>query len=110
MAHEVGSHRDHAAALRARVLVSGTATRELRAAALAGEMGGVTAPAPYSALIRQIWTDSARVTDAQVDAVRHAAGSEKDAFEVLLSAAIGAGLDRWVAAIDAIQEGNDAPS
>lgn len=44
----------------------------------------------------------------QVLAVREAAGSDKAAFEVILTAAIGAGLARWDAAQRAITEAKDA--
>jgi len=106
MAQEARSHQDYAAALRAHVVETGTAATELRLLALDGKV----APAPYSELIQQIRHDSSRVTDAQVAAVRDAAGSEKDAFELVLAAAIGAGLERWEAAVNAIREADDASS
>jgi hypothetical protein len=59
---------------------------------------------PYETLARQIATDSHRVTDDQVAAVRNAAGSDKAAFEVVMSACVGAGLKRW----DAFREAIDA--
>lgn len=108
MAREVRSHQDLAAALRARVLESGRLRQELRALALDGD--GANAPDRYSALIVQVRDESSRVTDAQVDAVRLAVGSEKEAFELVLASAIGAGLDRWEVAVNAIQEAGDAPS
>ena len=106
MAQKTRSHQDYAAALRARAVETGTAEPELRLLALDGKV----APAPYSELIRQIRHDSSRVTDSQVDAVRVAAGSEKAAFELVLASAIGAGLERWEAAVDAIREAADASS
>ena len=108
MAREVRSHHDLAAALRARVLESGRLRRELRALALEGD--AANAPVPYSALVVQVRDESSRVTDAQVDAVRLAAGSEKEAFELVLASAIGAGLERWDVAVDAIRGAGDAPS
>lgn len=110
MAEEARSHHEYAAALRSRVDESGTVDRELRVVALDGVSEGGVAPAPYSMLIRQIWNDSSRVTDAQVEAVRVASGSEKDAFELVLASAIGAGLIRWEAAVHSIGEAEDAPS
>jgi hypothetical protein len=108
MAREVRSHQDLAAALRARVLESGRLRRELRVLALDGD--GANAPVPYSALIVQVRDESFRVTDGQVDAVRRAVGSEKEAFELVLASAIGAGLERWEVAVNAIREAGDATS
>jgi len=59
---------------------------------------------PYDALAHQIAQDSFGVTDAQVAAVLQTTGSERNAFEVVLTAAIGAGLRRWDAAEKAIRE------
>ena len=39
-----------------------------------------------------------------------AARSQKEAFELVLASAIGAGLERWRAAADAIREAGNAPS
>ncbi|MDQ4214856.1 hypothetical protein [Microbacterium capsulatum] len=63
---------------------------------------------PYADLARTIGEASYRVTDAQVAAVRDAAGSDLGAFEVVLAAGVGAGLRRWDAAIRAIEEARDA--
>jgi hypothetical protein len=65
---------------------------------------------PYGLLARTIASASYRVTDAQVAAVRQAAGSDKAAFEVVMSASVGAGLARWYAAARAIREATDATS
>ena len=67
-------------------------------------------PEPYDALVTQVDEDSFRVTDAQVHAVLEETGSEKDTFEVILTAAIGAGLRRWDAAAKAIRDAEDAPT
>ena len=108
MVQESHSHQDFAAALRARVLETGSLPRELRMRALDGD--SAEAAPPYSELIRQVRADSSRVTDAHVDAVRAAARSQKEAFELVLASAIGAGLERWRAAADAIREAGNAPS
>lgn len=108
MARKVRSHHDLAAALRARGLERGSLRRELRACALDGD--GANVPVPYSALIVQVREESSRVTDAQVDAVRRAVGSEKEAFELVLAAAIGAGLERWAVAVNVIRVAGDASS
>ena len=105
-----GSHEQHAEQLRARVADTGLSSRQLRLGALARDRGGPAIPEPYEALVDQVAGDSARVTDAQVRAVREAAGSEKAAFEIILTAAIGAGLHRWESAAQVIVEaGNAAP-
>ena len=96
------SHQEHAALLRARAAGSGLTDAALRAGAVGRDAGGPPLPEPYDDLVRQVGADSARVTDAQVAAVREAAGSDKAAFEVLLAASIGAGLRRWDAALRAI--------
>lgn len=98
------SHHEHAALLAARVADSGQTDPALRQAVLAGRV----VPEPYARLVDQITEDSARVTDAQVAAVVREAGSQKDAFEVILTAAIGAGLLRWNAAEAAIEKATDA--
>lgn len=102
------SHEEHAALLRARTTASGLTDAALRAAALARDVGGPRLPEPYDALVHQVGDDSARVTDAQVAAVREAAGSDKAAFEVVLAASVGAGLLRWDAAVRAIGGDGDA--
>ncbi len=102
------SHQDLAAALRARVVETGALPQELRVLALDGD--SEKAPPPYRELIRLVRDESSRVTDAHVDAVRVAAGSEKEAFEVVLASAIGAGLERWQVAAHAIREAGDASS
>lgn len=99
------SHAELAAELCARAEDSGSADLSLRLAALSA---GAPAPSPFAELIEQVSRDSSRVTDAQVDAVRREAGSEKAAFEIILAAAIGAGLHRWDAAANAIREADDA--
>jgi hypothetical protein len=105
-----GSHPQLAAALQARVEKTGTLERSLREAILARGAGGVAIAEPYDVLTHQIIDDSYRVTDAQVQAVVATAGSEGNAFEVILTAAIGAGLRRWDAAARAIGETDDASS
>ena len=104
---DLGSHELHAEQLRARVAASGLTVQELRLAALSSA-GGAEIPEPYGTLVRRIREDSSRVTDDQVGAVREAAGSDKAAFEIILTAAIGAGLNQWDAAQQAITEATDA--
>jgi len=101
------SHVELAALLRSHVEQTGILDAGLRRGILSGD---AAVPEPYGSLARQIAEDSFRVTDAQVQAVREAAGSQKGAFEVVLTAAIGAGLRRWDAAARAIDEARDAAS
>lgn len=106
------SFEDLANAVRERVLHSGVLPPEIRAAALRIGADPDTAeriPEPQDALVRQVSRASYRVTDAQVDAVRSATGTDRAAFELVLTASIGAGLARWDAAIDAVGRASDAP-
>jgi hypothetical protein len=103
------AHRDHAEALRAAVAGdSGVTDASLRTAVAARAAGGPPVDDPYDQLARQIDAASYRVTDTEVDAVRHATGSDKAAFEIVMSACVGAGLARWDAAARAIEEATDA--
>ena len=104
-------HHRHADALRAAATREGGKTEaSLRAAVLTRAAGGAPIAEPYEALARQIREAAHRVTDAQVAAVRAATGSDKGAFEIIMSACIGAGLTQWDAAIRAIDEASDASS
>jgi hypothetical protein len=104
------SHAQLVSALRTQVEETGTLDRTLRKGILVRGGGGPAVPDPYDALATRIAEDSYRVTDAQVQEVLEAAGSEKNAFEVILTAAIGSGLHRWDTAMKAIGEASDAPS
>ena len=100
---------DHASALRAALTTeAGRTGASLRTAVSARAAGGPPIAEPYEALARQIGEASYAVTDAQVDAVRAATGSDKAAFEVVMSACVGAGLARWDAAVRALEEATDA--
>src|SRR5665213_4090951 len=107
---EPGSHAQLAGDIRSRVELTGMLDPFLRLSILARGAGGPAVPEPYGALAHQIAEDSFRVTDAQVAAVLQTTGSERDTFEVILTAAIGAGLRRWDAAENAIRETGDAAS
>jgi hypothetical protein len=103
------SHEALADQLRRRVLDTGTVGRDLREGSLQRGGGDSTPIAePYDALVKQIGEASYRVTDQQFASVRAVVGSDKAAFEVVMSASIGAGLCRWDAAVRAIQEATDA--
>ena len=107
----IDRHREQARTVHTAVTsASGVTEASLRQAVLARAAGGPPVDEPYDALARQIERAASRVTDVQVAAVRCAAGSEKGAFEVIMSASIGAGLARWGAAVRAIDEASHAPA
>ncbi len=92
-------HQGLADALRRRVLEEPAETSpSLRQAVAVSAAGGPAAPPPYEALARQIGESACRVTDPQVASTVEAVGSEKAAFEVIFTAAVGAGLLRWTSA------------
>jgi len=103
------SHRHRAETLRT-AMAGNTAITEavLRTGVAARAAGGPPVAEPYDDLARQIGEASYRVTDAEVAAVREAAGSDKAAFEIVMSACVGAGLARWDAAARVIVEATDA--
>jgi hypothetical protein len=72
----------------------------------ASEIGDLASP--YRELATTIGEASYRVTDEQVAAIRENLGSDKAAFELIMSASVGAGLRRWDVAQRAIQEADDA--
>ncbi|NBH11298.1 hypothetical protein [Amycolatopsis sp. SID8362] len=105
------SHRGRAETLRAAIAGhTGITEAALRTAVAARAAGGPPVAEPYDELARRIGEASYRVTDAEVDAVRQVTGSDKAAFEVVMSACVGAGLARWDAAARAIAEATDAPA
>ena len=105
------SHRALADRLRESVLGSGTGPQRMREGALAAGAGeACDLPPEEEALARLVGEASYRVTDEQVAAVRASRGSEVAAFELIMSASIGAGLRRWDAAARVIEEASDASS
>ena len=98
-------HRALAEALRRRVLEGpGETPPELRLASAERAAGGPASEAPFDDLARQIGEAAYRVTDAQVSSVLAATGSEKATFEIIVAAALGAGLSRWQQAINVLDE------
>ena len=98
-------HSDLAEALRYRVLEGpGVSNRATRKAAAERASGGRAIAASYDDLVRQIGELSHRVTTPQVERLV----SEKAAFEVIVAAAMGAGLLRWRSAIKVLDEVSDA--
>lgn len=108
---EAQSHADLADGLRRGALERGMIPRSMRTGALeAGAGSAADLPEVYDVLARLVGEASYRVTDRQVAAARDAAGSDKAAFEIVMSASIGAGLRRWDAAASAIDGATGAPA
>lgn len=105
------THQQHAAAVRAAVIGPVGVTEEaIRRAVLARVAGEAAEAGPYDSLSEQIAVAAYRVTDAQVAQLREMTGSDKAAFEIVMTACVGAGLARWDAAARAIEEADDAAS
>ena len=101
---EQGEHEQLVADLRAAALgTSAFSTEADRQQAIVGRGEG-----PVGALAHKVAEASFRVTDADIAAVRERVGSEKGAFEIVLTASIGAGLMRWDNASTAIAEAGRA--
>jgi hypothetical protein len=108
MAGDTESHSRFADRVRERVGGDGLTDPEVRLGAMSRGAGGPAIAEPYNALAHQIGEAAYRVTDAQVAAVKEATSTDKGAFEIILSASIGAGLARWDAALRAIEGAADA--
>jgi uncharacterized peroxidase-related enzyme len=65
--------------------------------------GGAAIDAPYDELAALIGEAAYRVTEDQVAKVVRQAGKEKAAFELIVAAAVGAGLHRWDAGLAALK-------
>lgn len=105
---KISAHPDHRALaeiLRHRVLegpgITDTMLREQMANRAAG---GPPLEVPYDALALTIGEAAHKVTDEQVTKVVKAAGSEQAAFELIVSAAVGAGLYRWEKALEVLNK------
>jgi hypothetical protein len=105
---EAEPHSHYVKRVRDRVGGAGVTPPDLRVAAMHRAAGGPPIDQPYDALARQIAIAAFDVTDAQVTAVRAVTGGDKAAFEIILSASIGAGLARWDAAANAIDGATNA--
>jgi len=103
-------HRARAAALREKAGgAAGQTDPALRQSILSRAAGGPALTAPYDALVTHVAEASYRVTDGEVAAVRAATGSDKAAFEVVMTAAIGAALLRFDRATAALEQAEYAP-
>src|ERR1700733_9288257 len=108
MASSKADHFILAEALRCRVLEGpGVSDRVTRKAAAERASGGQAIEAPYDDLIHQIGDLSHRVTSTQVERLVSKVGSEKAAFEIIVAAAMGAGLLRGRSAIKVLDEASD---
>jgi uncharacterized peroxidase-related enzyme len=98
-------HRTLADAVQRRVLEGPGATgAALRHAMAERAAGGPPLEAPYDDLARQIGQAAYKVTDAQVARVVGRAGGERAAFELIVAAALGAGLHRRRRGLKALEE------
>src|SRR5262249_55454496 len=92
-------HPDHIAladTLRRRVLDGpGVTYPGLRQRMAQRAAGGPALDPPYDTLALQIGEAAYKVTEDQVAKVVRQAGNEKAAFELIIAAAVGAGLYRW---------------
>ena len=103
-------HGALAAALRQKILEGpGITPSWVRLAAAQRAAGETPTQSPYDDLARQIGESAHHVTDTQVASVLAAAGSQKAAFEIIIAAAVGAGLLRWRQAARVLAEAIDAP-
>ena len=104
-------HQALAEKLRHRVLDGpGKTDVALRRAAAARAAGGPPMAAPYDDLARQIGEAASRIVDEQVANVVVATGGEAAAFELIMAAALGAGLRRWQQGLKVLKEAmNEAP-
>ena len=107
-----GTGREHsalAAALERRILDGvGKTPPALRRKSFGRAGGGPPIDQPYEDLARQIGQSASHVTDNQLSRVLQAVGSEKAAFEIVFTAAVGAGLLRFRSAMKALEEATDA--
>jgi hypothetical protein len=102
-------HYSFAEMLKRRVLEGpGKTDVALRQRVAARAADGPPIETQYDDLARQIGETAYRITDAQVARVLAAAGSEKAAFELIATAATGAGLLRWQQAIKVLEACDDA--
>lgn len=73
----------------------GVTNISLRRAIIVRVRGGAPIEEPYETIVKKIAESSYKITDDEVDILVHKAGSEKAAYEVIVTAATAAGLRRW---------------
>lgn len=104
-------HLALAEAVRHRVFEGpGESAAALRQAVALSAAGGSATPPPYGVLAGQIGEAAYRTTDADVANVVRTTGSERATFEIIMAAAVGAGLLRWQRAVTVLDEATDATS
>lgn len=109
MRYDEIDHQSFAETLTNRVLAGpGKTDPALRQRVASRAAGGQPIEAPYDDLARQIGEAAGHTTDAQVESVLAALGSEKAAFELIATAATAAGLLRWQRAIKALEGARNA--
>jgi len=108
--HGHPDHRALAEVLRKRVLegpgISDIALRQAMAKRATG--GPSVGEAVYDDLAQQIGHAAYNVTDEQVKKVVEKTGNEKAAFELIVAAAVGAGLYRWQKGLGILEETAEA--
>ncbi len=104
--HGHPDHRAFADVLRKRVLEEpGVTDIALRQAMAKRATGGPAIAEPaYDDLARQIGEASYKVTDERVEKVVQKIRNEKAAFELIVAAAVGAGLYRWQKGLNILNE------
>lgn len=106
-AEKIPPHPDHRAqadAVRQSILCGpGKTDASLRQEMAERASGGPPLISPYDDLARQIGEAAYKVTDEQVAKVVQQAGSEKAAFELIMAAALGAGLQRFWRGLDVLE-------
>ena len=104
----IPEHPDHylmAETLRQRIFEGpGITNSSLRQAVGKRAIGGAPIEAPYNEIALLIGEASYKITDTQVIDVIKKAGSDKAAFEIIVSAAVSAGLYRWGIATKVLKE------
>jgi len=107
----VPEHPDHSAMaerLRQRIFEGqGVTNSSLRQAIGKSAIGGPPIEEPYDAIALKIGEASYKVTDELVNNIIEKAGSDKAAFELMVSAAVGAGLYRWDKASEILHNEED---
>lgn len=90
------NHRAMAEALRQRVFDGeGVTDKVLRKSVGKRAFGEFKIEEPYNGIALQINEASYKITDEQVNRLVKKTGSDKSAFELIVAAAVGAGLYRW---------------
>ena len=99
---ETLDHRQLAEAVRRRVLEGEGVTSAAQRQQAAGEAAAAPFGGHSGEIAGQIGSAAYRVTDAQVEKLVREAGGQKGAFEIIIAAALGAGMHRWQRALAAL--------